>query len=115
MIRNLTLSLLAVSLALPAVSAAQGSPRRPSTRPRVRVENQGGPFSVYTLGDKRGRIGVIVDTKANTAGDKIGARIEGITPGGPAEKAGIKAGDVIIRFNGTALGGRSEERRVGKE
>jgi len=110
MIRNLPVAVLAVSLALPAVSAAQGSPRRPSTRPRVRVETQGGPFGVYALGDQRGRIGVIVDTKANTAGDKVGARIEGITPGGPAEKAGIKAGDVITRFNGTALGGSESEK-----
>src|SRR6266699_5055014 len=109
MIRNLTVAVLAVSLALPAVSAAQGSPRRPSTRPRVRVETQGGPFGVYAFGDQRGRIGVIVDTKANDAGDKVGARIEGITPGGPAEKAGLKAGDVITRFNGTALGGAASE------
>ncbi|HEY3220776.1 MAG TPA: PDZ domain-containing protein [Gemmatimonadales bacterium] len=109
MIRNWTVAVLAVSLALPAVSAAQASPRRPSTRPRVRVETQGGPFGVYAFGDKRGRIGVIVDPKANTASDKIGARIEGITPGGPAEKAGIKAGDVITRFNGTALGGSESE------
>src|SRR6266700_1467695 len=109
MIRNLTVAVLAVSLALPAVSAAQGSPRRPSTRPRVRVETQGGPFGVYAFGDKRGRIGVIVDTKANDAGDKVGARIEGITPGGPAEKAGLKAGDVITRFKGTALGGATSE------
>ena len=109
MVRNLTVAVLAVSLALPAVSAAQAAPRRPSTRPRVRVETQGGPFGVYTFGDKRGRIGVIVDTKANTAGDKVGARVEGITPGGPAEKAGIKAGDVITRFNGTALGGSETE------
>ncbi|HEV8381890.1 MAG TPA: PDZ domain-containing protein, partial [Gemmatimonadales bacterium] len=55
--------------------------------------------------ENRGRIGVIVDPRADAAGDKIGARIEGITPGGPAEKAGLKAGDVITRFNGTALGG----------
>src|SRR5439155_1349720 len=89
--------------------AAQGSPRRPSTRPRVRVETQGGPFGVYAFGDKRGRIGVIVDTKANDASDKVGARIEGITPGGPAEKAGLKAGDVITRFKGTALGGATSE------
>src|SRR6266567_7225816 len=109
MIRNLTVAVLAVSLALPAVSAAQGSPRRPSTRPRVRVETQGGPFGVYAFGDQRGRIGVIVDTKANDAGDKVGARIEGITPGGPAEKAGLKAGDVITRFKGTALGGATSE------
>src|SRR5256714_2412069 len=105
MIRNLTVIVLAVSLALPAVSAAQGSPRRPSTRPRVRVQTDGGPFGVYAFGDKHGRIGVIVDTKVNAAGDKVGARIEGITPGSPAEKAGLKAGDGMTRFNGTALGG----------
>lgn len=109
MIRNLTVAVLAVSLALPAVSLGQGTPRRPSTRPRVRVETQGGPFGVYAFGDKRGRIGVIVDTRANDVGDKVGARIEGITPGGPAEKAGLKAGDVITRFNGTALGGAASE------
>src|SRR6267143_6824491 len=105
MIRNLTVAVFAVALVLPAVSAGQGTPRRPSTRPRVRVETRGGPFGVYTFSENRGRIGVIVDTRANDAGDKIGARIEGITPGGPAEKAGLKAGDVITRFNGTALGG----------
>jgi len=64
---------------------------------------------VYTFNDNRGRIGVIVDTKVNTAGDKVGARIEGITPSGPAEKAGLKVGDVITRFNGTALGGTASE------
>src|SRR6267143_4471344 len=111
MIRNVTVAVLAVGLVLPAVSAGQGTPRRPSTRPRVRVENrgEGGPFSVYTFNDNRGRIGVIVDTKVNTAGDKVGARIEGITPSGPAEKAGLKVGDVITRFNGTALGGTASE------
>src|SRR6059036_3536056 len=108
MIRNVTVAILAVSLILPAASAAgQATPRRPSTRPRVRVETRDGPFAFAY--DSRGRIGVIVDTKANDAGDKVGARIEGITPGGPAEKAGLKAGDVITRFNGTALGGAASE------
>jgi len=109
--RNLTVVVLAVSLILPAVSAAQDAPRRPSTRPRprVRVETRDGPFGVYAFGDNRGRIGVIVDTKADASGDKVGARVDGITPGGPAEKAGLKAGDVITRFNGTALGGAASE------
>src|SRR3982074_3500946 len=104
MIRNVTVAVLAVGLVLPAVSAGQGTPRRPGTRPRVRVENrgEGGPFGVYTF-NNRGRIGVIVDTKVNTAGDKVGARVEGVTPGGPAEKAGLKAGDAIIPFTRTAL------------
>jgi len=111
MIRNWTVVALAVGLVLPAVSVAQDAPRRPSTRPppRVRVETRDGPFGVYTFSDNRGRIGVIVDPKADAAGDKLGARVEGITPGGPAEKAGLKVGDVITRFNGTALGGAQSE------
>lgn len=104
MIRNWTLVALAASLLLPAAAPTQGTPRRPSTRPRIRVENNG-PYRGFAFTENRGRIGVIVDPRADAAGDKIGARIEGITPGGPAEKAGLKAGDVITRFNGTALGG----------
>jgi len=111
MIRNWTVVALAASLVVPAASVAQDAPRRPSTRPRprVRVETRDGPFGVYTFSDNRGRIGVIVDTRADAAGDKLGARVEGITPSGPAEKAGIKVGDVITRFNGTALGGVASE------
>lgn len=108
MIRNLTVVALAACLLWPAVSVTQDAPRaRTRTRPRVRVE--GGPFSTYTFNDNRGRIGVVVDTRADAAGDKVGARIEGVTPGGPAEKAGLKVGDVITRFKGTALGGATTE------
>lgn len=102
MIRNLTMAALAACLLWPAASVTQESPR---ARPRTRVRVERGPFGVFSFSDNRGRIGVIVDTKADAAGDKIGARIDGITPGGPAEKAGLKVGDVITRFNGTALGG----------
>src|SRR2546428_4449363 len=111
MIRNWTVAALAVCLLVPAALSAQDAPRRPSTRtrPRVRVETRNGPFGVYTFRDSRGRIGVIVDPKANSAGDKVGARIDGITPGGPAEKAGLKVGAVSTRFNGTALGGAESE------
>src|SRR2546428_4121687 len=109
MIRNWTVAALAVCRLVPAAWLGQGTPRRPSTRPRVRVETREGPFGVYAFGDNRGRIGVIVDTRVNAAGDKVGARVDGITPGGPAEKAGLKVGDVITRFNGTALGGAESE------
>jgi C-terminal processing protease CtpA/Prc len=98
--RKTVMAILAVCVMGPAASQAQG-------RPRVRVES--GPYGVFSFSDNRGRIGVIVDARANTAGDKVGARIDGITPGGPAEKAGLKAGDVITRFNGTALGGVAPE------
>ncbi|MGE5802485.1 MAG: PDZ domain-containing protein [Gemmatimonadota bacterium] len=105
--RNMAMAVLAVWLLGPAASQGGAQDTRPRSRPRVRVES--GPYGVFSFSDNRGRIGVIVDTRANTAGDKVGARIEGITPGGPAEKAGLKAGDVITRFNGTALGGVAAE------
>ena len=106
MLRNMTMAALAVRLIVPAASGAQEAPRAP-TRPRVRVQT--GPYGVFAFGDSRGRIGVIVDTHADATGDKVGARIEGITPGGPAEKAGLKAGDIITRFKGTALAGAKAE------
>jgi len=106
MIRTWTLAAIAASMIMPSLALAQAAPRRPS-RPRVRVES--GPGSVFAFSDSRGRIGVVVDTRADATGDKVGARIDGITPGGPAEKAGLKAGDVITRFNGTALGGAESE------
>ncbi len=34
-------------------------------------------------------------------GNKDGVAIAGVTPGGPAEEAGIEAGDVIVTVNGT--------------
>ena len=108
MIRNLSMAALAACLIWPATSVTQNAPQpRVRARPRVRVET--GPFGVYSFSGSRGRIGVVVDTKADAAGDKIGARIEGVTPGGPAEKAGLKAGDVITRFNTTSLGGATAE------
>src|SRR3546814_13961015 len=60
-----------------------------------------------------------------------GAFVAGVVKGSPAEEAGFKTGDIILRFDGqevpesrrlprmvaeTAVGkDRSEERRVGKE
>jgi hypothetical protein len=106
MIRKLTIAALAVCTLWPAAPGAQEPAPRARSRPRVRVE--AGPYA-FAFDNNRGRIGVIVDTHADTTRDKVGARIEAVTPGGPAEKAGLKAGDVITRFNTTALGGVSPE------
>jgi C-terminal processing protease CtpA/Prc len=99
--RTWMLAALAACLIWPAVSTAQDAPRRP--RARTRVDRA--PFGAFSFSDNRGRIGVIVDTRADASRDKVGARVEGVTPGGPADDAGIKVGDIITRFNGTALGG----------
>jgi len=98
----------------PVAAAAQETPQpapraAPRARPRVRTRVETGPFSVFSFSGNRGRIGVVVKTESDAADDKLGARIEAGTPGAPAEKAGLKAGDVITRFNATALGGVATE------
>lgn len=93
------LLLLAAAFAVPATLAAQRSrePARPGT-------------TIYEFSGNHARIGVVVATAANPDTDKIGARISAVTPGGPADKAGIRAGDVITKFNGVSLANvRSED------
>src|SRR6266516_2532403 len=82
--------------AWPAGLTAQGTPRPPRAR-------------AFMLSDHHGRIGVVVKTDASPETDKIGAKIEGVTPGGPADKAGLKVGDVITKFNGTSLAAAKTE------
>ena len=31
-------------------------------------------------------------------------RLSGVTPGGPADKAGLKAGDLVVEFGGKTIG-----------
>mgnify|MGYP001765784121 CR=1 FL=1 len=47
---------------------------------------------------RRALIGVVLSP------DEQGAKIAAVTPGGPAAKAGLKAGDVILDINGSAVG-----------
>jgi len=108
--RNWIVAALA-AVTLSSVAVAQEPPPRPraSTRPRVRTRVETGPFGAFAFAGSRGRIGVVVKTDADATNDKVGARIEAVTPGGPADDAGLKAGDIITRFNGTALGGVAAE------
>ncbi|MGA9750898.1 MAG: PDZ domain-containing protein [Acidobacteriota bacterium] len=58
---------------------------------------------------RRPRLGIILNTDPDPKTDALGAVVQAVTPGGPAEKAGLKAGDVILQFNGTPLGGAYAE------
>ena len=108
MTRNWIYAALA-AITLSAVAEAQEPAPRARTRPRVRTRVETGPFGAFAFAGSRGRIGVVVKTEADAANDKIGARIEAVTPGAPADRAGLKAGDIITRFDGTALGGVAAE------
>jgi len=100
--RKLIFLAMAAVAAAPIVLTAQDTT---APAPRVRRAPRVARGFAYTMGENRGRIGVIVRTDANTESDKVGAKIEAVTPGGPADKAGLKVGDIITKFNGTSLGG----------
>jgi putative serine protease PepD len=53
-------------------------------------------------------MGISVDTRYTGTGALITSEGVGITPGGPAAKAGLQAGDVIIEFNGSEVDNSDE-------
>lgn len=76
-------------------------PEKGDVRAEARVR---GP--VIQVFGQRAYLGVTVNTERNPATDSIGAALQGVTPGGPADQAGLKAGDIITTFNGERLAGR---------
>lgn len=98
----MTATLLA-AVAVPA--AAQDSAR---VRDRDREDRRRG-FMFHTgpgefrMSFRRERLGILVDLTADPARDSVGARVAGVTPGGPADRAGVRTGDLIVRLNGTRL------------
>jgi membrane-associated protease RseP (regulator of RpoE activity) len=94
-------AVLAAGIAPLALGAQTPRPRA-STRPGSRAYT-------FSFNGNRARIGVLLNRVANTETDKVGAKIDAVTPGGPADKAGLKAGDIITRFNGKALAGESAD------
>ena len=51
----------------------------------------------------RARLGIWVDTEANEETDRTGARVTRVMEDGPADKAGIREGDIITRLAGRSL------------
>jgi len=100
-----TLALALTSLALiPALAGAQERHPREGYKTQEPMRTR-----VFTYNNNRARLGVTVQIKADPETDKLGARIQEVLPDGPAEKAGLKAGDIITRFNGTSLANAASE------
>jgi C-terminal processing protease CtpA/Prc len=63
---------------------------------------------VVIFGD-RARLGLVLQSDKNPKTDAIGAYVEGLTPGSPAEEAGLQPGDIIVKFNGESLASANVE------
>ncbi|HET9709198.1 MAG TPA: PDZ domain-containing protein [Gemmatimonadales bacterium] len=97
------------ALALAGAAQLPLAAQQPAPAPRARAPRPEGRNYTFSFSGSRGRIGVLVNTVADSAADRYGARIDGVTPGGPADKAGLKSGDIITKFNGKALAGAGSE------
>lgn len=103
-VRMIVLSALTTAAAFPAGLVAQE--RQPVPRTRVYIDGDGPEVirdRIRALTQRRARLGVTVDLRATDA-DSGGARIETVTPGGPAAKAGIKSGDIVTKLGDKPVG-----------
>jgi C-terminal processing protease CtpA/Prc len=63
---------------------------------------------VIRTGDRRAILGVNLDPE----GGKDGAVIRSVSPGGPAEEAGLLSGDVIVAIDGESLTGKESSKAL---
>jgi serine protease Do len=71
----------------------------------IRVANQLKTFGKVTRGRIGVQIGEVDKEVAESLGLKAarGAQVSLVEPGGPAERSGIKPGDIILKFNGVPI------------
>ncbi len=99
------LAACSLALALPVLAHAQQD--EPRMRTRVFRSGPDNQMSGFIM-NRRARLGIGVNLRARDT-DSVGAYVDGVTPGGPADEAGIRAGDVITRLNGQSLLGAASD------
>ncbi len=61
-------------------------------------------FTLVTEGRvRRAYLGVVVESRQARGGSEGGAGVRNVAPNSPAERAGVKPGDVIVGFGGESV------------
>jgi S1-C subfamily serine protease len=107
-------SSIAASIALAAVipfsaGLAQEPVQAPGPEPFELRLDRGPEQLMQFVMNRRARLGLKVNLRARST-DSVGAYVDAVTPNGPAAKAGIQSGDIIIKVDGkSVLGGGQAE------
>jgi S1-C subfamily serine protease len=109
--RRLYLTQVGLAVVVLSAVAVAAAAQEPAVRIRERAFERArdafsltvGPEGSFVFQGRRGRLGVLVDLTPEAARDSIGARVAGVTPGGPADRAGVHTDDIVLRINGTRL------------
>jgi S1-C subfamily serine protease len=67
-----------------------------------------------SMSTRRAVLGITVDTRARDT-DRYGAYVAGVTPSGPADKAGLQSGDILTGIGGTSLASGATKQAVGAD
>ena len=75
----------------------------------VHMERGPGERLMRVMLERRARLGIKVNLRARDT-DSVGAYVDAVTPGGPADVAGLRSGDIITRLGGKSVlaGGAAE-------
>ena len=112
-IKKIACSVLALALAVAAPLAAQEKSKIDDERAlqeAARRMAESHADMARRMMDKRvvvfgdnARLGLVLRSERDPKTDAVGAMVQALTPGGPAEEAGLQPGDIILTFNGEAL------------
>jgi S1-C subfamily serine protease len=91
--------LLMLGIGFVAVAAAPAGAQEPTRAGGGTIQ---GMSSSYRYVTARPHLGFSVNTRG-AASDTLGARVESVTPGSPAFRAGIRTGDIITHLNNRPL------------
>jgi S1-C subfamily serine protease len=85
------------------------APSAPAQEPEVVRLERAPDRLIRIMMDRRARLGIKVNLRARET-DSIGAYVDAVTPGGPADEAGIRSGDIITGLDGKSVlaGGAAE-------